>query len=485
MEITRLDIASWVKMKKFSRILLLINLTGLLLFMGCTQEEIVPLETGKSINDKQALVREVSLLLGNVLTNSEVQEVVLSGMREVDKYGELVSFAYLLGDKNNLKENEKPVRLKNAGTNFTSTIFRDALVNEFQLNRENYQILSREIKQAKAKGRLKTTSSSVYDMLTDLLTNERLEIFFPYENALNVQQLETFYVSYDPMDGSQTNEVFQFAQGSEGYITIDEVHNDFVDTNPVFGVVPICPCDIPGEPCNFIELVPYDEYYNGDIGQQPPVFGNTPILLTHNVRHRDVTDDRFILTTRIPLIKATNDNWIGFLGRKIHLELVRAAGEGTVTVNANGNITAKGIEHTIGNYSIHRRYTWGGGTWLVFPGNYDPHWRMSEYSHSIVAFSHHDLAATGSVTAGFKSGFKIGTDGNITAHFEQSGSGTIKVERGAHRFRAITEISREQALATIVGANTTTYVTFGGVNYNVKEIGIIRFIFQHWTTSLK
>lgn len=476
---------NYFKMKKISRILLLINLTGLLLFMGCTQEEIVPLETGKSINDKQALVREVSLLLGNVLTNSEVKEVVLTGMREVDKYGELVSFAYLLGDKNNLKKNEKTVRLKNAGTNFTSTIFRDALVNEFQLNRENYQILSREIKQAaKAKGRLKTTPSNVYDMLTDLLVNERLEIFFPYENALNVQQLETFYVSYNPMDGSQTNEVFQFAQGREGYITIDEVHNDFIDVNPVFGVVPICPCDIPGEPCNFIELVPY-KYYQGSIGQQPPVFGNTPILLTHNVRHRDVTDDRFILTTRIPLIKATSNAWTCFFGTRLHLALVRAAGEGTIRVNADGSITADGIPHTVGSISIRRRYGRDGGTWLVFPGNYDPHWRMSEYSHSIGAFSHHDLAVTASATLGFKSGFKIGPEGTPIPHFEASGSGTINVERGGARFRAGTEISREQALATVVGANTTTYVTFGGVNYNVKEIDIIRFIFQHWTTSLK
>ncbi len=462
-------------MKPFTSKILIINVL-LLFIVSCTHERIELAEK----TPEQEIIREIALIVGTVLQNPAVTNEVLTAMTIVDEYNELVSITFLMGSRNNLKKNEIAAVSSFSNKNAGNTVFKNAVVNEFSSRKNNYPALSRAIKERFPESvRLKSSAFHEFDYLAELLEDDGYQIFFPYSQNRDIQEpLESYYVSYDPLNGSDHNEAFLFESGKQDYIIIDVIDNDFADLNPVFGIIPIDPCDIPGEPCEFIELFPYQSSAN-----LPPVFENEATLLTYNVNHNHMTDDKDMITTRIPKIRILGTSYMGFLGTHQKLTLQRGAGEGNITFS-NGQIVASGVPHTIGYIRTHRNNIKGKNPkWLAFSGNFDSDWRMSKHSQAMAVFSNHNLKGTAKITAGYKSGFKIGSDGKIEAYSEWSGNGEVTLTEGGAKFRALNEISRRQALATIVGNHSTYTHEDGGVHFNVKQVGIVEFYFKHWHTS--
>jgi len=451
-------------------------------------------------NEEPLFLREISLLLGEAISNSQDRNELKNLMSEVDTYyGELVSFAFLLGDKDNYKTNELNY-LKSSGGLSSGPEFLNKMKVIFENNEDKFPHLHKKAKKAKKYSpNLKSSDSrEIFDYLTSLISGQ-YQIFYPYDPEFEDDDtsLPFYYTSYDPLNGANKNEVFYFNEGGSDFEILPEEYNDFLDDNPVFLVIPVDPCDLPGNDCDVYLLIPPEEDdlgfppdYPGfpfepgdDIGDLPPPANGGSVLLTYNVDHNNMTDDNDMITTRVAKIRVKGTSWMGFGSTHQKLRFMRGAGEGQITITG-GQILAAGVQFTVGPELKISRKNVKKKRWVNANLPFDADWLMSKNTQNFAVFSiHHLVTSTAKVNASYKSGFKINAQGNIEAHQESSGSGTLDIQLNAARFRANTELSRRQVLITIVGDNSTYTYTENGVDYNVKEIGIVEFYFKHWHTS--
>ena len=110
--------------------------------VGCTKENDLEDFEQESFNTKQKLLKETSLLIGNVLTDKNIKEELNNIMKGVSKDGDIVSFAYLFGKEASLRKNEITA-LKNKSINLD--VFRNALAKELNENRNDYEELSKYV----------------------------------------------------------------------------------------------------------------------------------------------------------------------------------------------------------------------------------------------------------------------------------------------------------------------------------------------------
>lgn len=477
------------------------------IFVSCSEDsETIDLQT-ENLNDKQKLMQETSILLGKMLTNSEVKTVLNQKMKEVDEDAEIVSFAYLFEQENGLRKNEISNFSKRKVN--SSNVFKTALQNEFEKNEENYKTIASVLETKSPKGALARTSATIADDLATLLVSEELQIFYPFDPEYEDDDtsVQEFYVSYDPLNNAQTNTGFKFHVGLTDIDVVDGMTNDFLDDNPVYVIVPIDPCDIPGRPCGFTELQPAPLDPNNELlpsGNQflinnPSGFtgGNTggtgsnnnnntvptTTLLTTNTNHNNIPESD-IISSYIPRIQINGTSWMGFGGTHQKLRFFRGTTDGAVTQNADGTITATGTKYTIKDFRCKRKYVKRKKRWLGFDAEFDPDWNMTENTQVMAVFSLHHISASASAELTAKSGFKV-EGGEIKPHTEASGSVKINFSLGSSKFRANAEMSRRQILATIVGTGTTGQtINDNGVQYNVKKIGIVDYYFKHFYTDL-
>lgn len=469
-------------MKPFTSKILIYNV--LLLFIAsCTHERIELVEK----TPEQEIIREIALIVGTVLKNPAVNNEVLDAMTLVDEFNELVSIPFLIGSSNNLKKNEiaavSSFSIKNAG----NTFFKSAVVNEFNSRKNDYPALSRAINERFPESvRLKSSAFHDSNYLIELLENDGYQIYFPYSHNMDIHEpLDTYYVSYDPLNGSDRNEGFFFESGKDEFILIDEMDNDFIYDYPVFGIIPIDPCDIPGEPCDFTTLVGYsDEEVVGFFPSLPPVFPNEAQLIKHNFHHIHMTDDKDMISSRVPWIKVTGKAYMGFLASHQKLTFWRAGGQIPISISSEGLITVHGLKHTVAQVRMRAHNLKDGGKWYYLNGDFDADWTMSKNTQSLVVFSNHNISTSAEVSAGFKAGFKKEGDKWVSTP-EATASGKITIKQGSSKFRAISELERRQVFLTNIGAQSTEeFFEINSVIYNVKKIGIIKYFFNHWHTSL-
>jgi hypothetical protein len=492
-------------MKKIFKSAFLIMLSTTI-FVSCSEDsETIDLQT-ENLNDKQKLMQETSILLGKMLTNSEVKTALNQKMKEVDEDAEIVSFAYLFEQENGLRKNEISNFSKRKVN--SSNVFKTALQNEFEKNEENYKTIANVLETKTPKGALARTSATIADDLASLLVSEELQIFYPFDPEYEDDDtsVQEFYVSYDPLNNAQTNTGFKFHVGLTDIDVVDGMTNDFLDVNPVYVIVPIDPCDIPGRPCGFTELQPAPLDPNNELlpsGNQflinnPGGFtgGNTggtgsnnnnntvptTTLLTANTNHNNIPESD-IISSYIPRIRVNGTGYMGFGGTHQKLRFFRGTTDGSVTQNADGTITASSNKYTIKDFRTKRRNV-RKERWLGFDAEFDPDWNMTENTQVMAVFSLHHISASASAELTAKSGFKV-EGGEIKPHTEASGSVKINFSLGSSKFRANAEMSRRMILATIVGPGTTDKtINDNGVQYNVKRIGIIDYYFKHFYTDL-
>lgn len=211
------------------------------IFISCSEDrETIELQT-ENLNDKQKLMQETSILLGKMLTNSEVKTALNQKMKEVDEDAEIVSFAYLFEQENGLRKNEISNFSKRKIN--SSNVFKTALQNEFEKNEDNYKTIANVLEAKTPKGALARTSASIADDLAALLVSEELQIFYPFdpEYKNDDTSVQEFYVSYNPLNNAQTNTGFKFHVGLTDIDVVNGMTNDFLDDNPVYVIAPIDP----------------------------------------------------------------------------------------------------------------------------------------------------------------------------------------------------------------------------------------------------
>lgn len=478
-------------------------------FSACQDDSINSIEPiNVELSEHQVFLKEVSILLGKAISDPNDRVELKSWMEKADNDGQLVSFAFLLGDVDNFKINEIESQTKSSDFSYSKPSFLKKMEEVFNNNEEEFSQLYKSVrKEEESLQNLKSSDSrELFDYLTSLLVSDQYQIFYPFDPEFEDDDLSIpfFYTSYDPMNGADRNEGFLFLDGSENYETIADMRNDFLDENPVFLVVPIDPCDIPGETCNSVLLRSYDEIigdpgyphdpgYPGDPfepgnpsdpgGGLPPPSNGGAVLLTYNVNHNHMTDDADMITTRVGKIRVNGTSWMGFAGANQKLQFRRGAGEGNITITA-GQIVAKGLDYDVGPIVKISRKNCRKKNWVVANLNFDADWTMTKNSQNIAVFSKHNFVfSEAKVTAGYKSGFKLNASGGIEPYQESSGSGTLDIKLNASIFRANVELTRRQVLITIRGAHSTETYTDEGIDYNVKDVGIVDFYFKHWHTS--
>lgn len=424
------------------------------------------------------------MLIGNALADTDVRREVNSKIAEVAFNGS-VSLAFLL-DQPSQKKNELLINRRIDSKN----LLRLALNKLISENAHEYP----EIRKRLDVNQSTMSMRSINDQIGDLLIAEDLQLFYPYsdEYANDDHTVQDFFVTYDPLVFTQTNEAFQFEDGISNPTKIDQMENDFIDYNPVYVIVPIDPCDIVGQPCLFEDAEPYFADVNGDYNSDgsddalalsglPDELENQAVLLKYNVNHQDIPQDD-IVSTSIRKIRVRGTSWIGFGGTHQKLVFKRLTADGPIQ-NNQGILTAGPNDYDVGYRRITRKNC-KNKKWVSFNEELDSDWNMSENYQTLAVFSKHHL--TGEATVNVKAGAGLQlVNGQIVPGAVLSGSVDGKIKVGGAKTRAKEEISRRHVLATIVGNGTTgVSILDNGTNYNVKRIGIVDYYFKHYHIDL-
>lgn len=458
--------------------------------ISCENEKEIESFEIESLSDKQKMMKETSILVGKIMINKDVKSALTEKMKEVGKDANIVSFAYLLGDHIGLRKNEIKNLHKRERSNKGNNIFKIALDKEFKENRTNYEIINRTLEKRKSTNNQAKDINSITDQLANLLVTEELQIFYPYDSEFDVSDKSTkesseFFMSYEPLDGSDTNIGYKFDNYSSEPQIVYDLDNDFLDRNHVYLIVSIDPCDMYGKECGFTDLLPSSPIYSDDSPSHTNTPGEpieAPALLKDNYNHADILPED-ILTTNMPRIMIAGTKWIGFGGTHLKLKIWRGTADGEVIQNSDGTISAKGNKYLISDIRI-RRKDCRKKRWVNFNTEFDPDWTMSENSQSIAVFSYHKLGSKASVDLTAKSGFKKEGD-KIVPNTESSGTAKIEISENKAILRAKFEVSRRYALATNVGKGTTNEtVEFQGIQYNKKWNDRFNYFFQHYYTDL-
>lgn len=468
-----------------------------ILVLSCTGNENLSQELSYELNSEKEKIENTSILIGKILSNKNVRKEVLGKIKSVGISNSSISLSFLMNSDSNLMKNEL-VQSKNFSD---KNLFKDQIIRELLSDKQNY---SNKIG-LKFSNQSQKNSKQISVEVAEQLANKNLQIFFPF-NSANKNLIESdYYMTYHPLEYAEVNNGFKFEDNSSDFEYVDEMTNEFLDENPVFVIVPIDECDVPGSLCGYDDLQPVLMPVAGGGGYpvildpiEMPIYGggggtpidpitpgdpiSGPLLLTDNYNHKDILEED-ILTSNIPRIMIWKTGWIEFGGTHQKLRIYRGSADGSITQNSDGSITAKGSDYLVRDIRISRRDC-RKERWVGFNTEFDPDWVMSENSQSIAIFSIHHFSSSASAELKAKSGFKT-ENGEIKPSVEVSGEVKINISTGSAKLRANFEISRRHVLATNVGNGTTgRTIESGGVHYNHKWNDRFNYYFQHYYTDL-
>lgn len=466
-------------MKNF-KLLLAFCFLAVISFFSCEKENILENPEPEQLTSEKKLLKETSLLIGNIFKSQDVQKEFLSKMNDVGYDNQSVSLSYLLDRDDVIKKNELSAFNKKSSLK-SKNLFKIALQKEFQENSNKYPIIN-DLVNTQSLNLKSSSKNDVIDQLTKSLASKELQIFYPYSNEYDTdsKSLTDYYVSYDPLDGSDTNEGFHFTnQKSARSNNMMIINNDFIDENPVFLVVPIDNCDIEGRICEFDDVNPIG---GGNDDSLPPYTGR-PKPLTYNVNHKDVPEGD-ILSSRIPMIKINGTSWMGFAGTHQKLAFHRGSVSGT-TALSSGQIVASASSYPVKYIRVKRKYIKRKLRWVGFNAEFDPDWDMSENTQAFAVFSVHHMRGEASTESSVKVGMKTDSTGTLVPTVEPTVTTKVTMKQNSSKYRFKVELSRRQILSTITGKGLTNQtIRDKSIDYNVKKIGIVDFYFKFWHTDL-
>ena len=460
----------------FSRILFL----GPLLFSACLPKEELqltqadPLWTQTLPLDEWQQVetaKEFSQLLGEVLQDKEARVTLSTQIQQYDDFGDAVSLATLLGDKQTMPPSELTT-LSRAG-NISSlrtgaNPFREALLQHSLGNLDAYPFLTRGLETFRTRPERAQQRVSIQDELIAFFASQGLVIHFPYEERFNWQTYAgSITTTYDPLIREDWNEGYLYSLtggGSQGSLV------PFVDDAYSLDHATL--------------VVTYlDEDFN-EMNTTPPVPElPTPaadaVILNYNVNHTSISQAD-ILFTSIPEVKMTNKDYKKIFSRFVKVRLFRGSSKVKVSFNGTTSATAEGetFRYDVITFS---KDDIESKRWKTVNIQFDPDWDLSENSQQLLLFTELRRHGKAKGTANAKVGYDF-VNQKPTAEF--TSSVIVEAELENSLFRTNSELSRPSVLAYIIGATDFGVRTRNGIDFNVKSVGPLHFYFEHRFTDI-
>jgi hypothetical protein len=415
--------------------------------------------------------KEFSQLLGEVMQSKEARVALSQHIQQYDDFGDAVSLSTLLGDRASMPPSEL-ARLTTFENGFAarkeSSPVREAILEHSLANLSHFPFLERSFETFRSQKGDSQARVSLREDLVAFYTSQGLVIHFPYEERFNWETYSgEITTTYDPLIREDWNEGFLFSTNGDGpqgkrISYVDDAYS--VDHATL--------------------VVTYldEDFY--EMNNTPPVPelpkpAADAVILDYNVDHTSISQADILFTT-IPEVKLTGKDYIGLFGRITKVRLYR--GSSKVKVNFDGTVAA-GVDGDTFRYDLIKfsKDDIKLERWKTVNIQFDPDWDMTENSQQFFLFTEHNLTGKAKANAGVKVGYDF-IKKETTA--EATASVNIEVESESSRFRVNTELSRRSVLAYVVGATDHGVRTRNGIDYNVKNVGLLHFYFEHRFTDI-
>jgi hypothetical protein len=462
-------------MKKLSLFLLLF-----LFIMSCNNKsEIEDLQQLEQSINKEKL-KEVSKLIGLTLKDKHLRIRILQEVKEIDAYGKSVSIAYLLGKDEKVSTYEKRLISKISTKAISareskSTLFKNALVNTYNTNIEDFPIIMEELKSSYS-----STSSSTKrnNELVEYMVDNNLEIYFPYEENFNWDTTDQFSVTFEDGNPNAVHEGYMI-DGIECDI-ITGIDEKYLFDNPTIAIIPI-DNDYLGEQVAYeIDGIEYiaDPFDYSTLPINPPPPANPKLRLNYNVNPFGLAEDH-LLTTFVPRVRVKGTDWKRTLSKALRMKIAKAGSD--IAINPNGGITATSgtfyFKFDISTSDL-KNYRWKNVGIL-----WEPNWHKAKSVQQKVIWGLRRNASESKLSVETK--LSMDHEGNYTPSTSITLSHTVSSgENGI--FRGNKELNRAHSLSTIVGGSEYDNATYNyeGVNYSVRRINrLYEFFFVHDYTA--
>ncbi len=461
----------------FSRILL----AGPLLFSACLPKEELQLTQAEDPLWTQTLpldewqqvetAKEFSQLLGEIMQDKEARVTLSTHIQQYDDFGDAVSLATLLGDKQTMPPSELATlsRVRNTISSRTgANPFREILLQHSLERFDAYPFLERAFETFRDRPERAQQRVSLQEELITFFASQGLVIHFPYEERFNWQTYAgSITTTYDPLIREDWNEGYLYSLtggGSQGSLV------PFVDDAYSLDHATL--------------VVTYlDEDFN-EMNTTPPVPElPTPaadaVILNYNVNHTSISQAD-ILFTSIPEVKMTNKDYKKIFSRFVKVRLFRGSSKVKVSFNGTTSATAEGetFRYDVITFS---KDDIESKRWKTVNIQFDPDWDLSENSQQLLLFTELRRHGKAKGTANAKVGYDF-VNQKPTAEF--TSSVIIEAELENSLFRTNSELSRPSVLAYIIGATDFGVRTRNGIDFNVKSVGPLHFYFEHRFTDI-
>uniref|UniRef100_UPI0040484DDB hypothetical protein n=2 Tax=Algoriphagus sp. TaxID=1872435 RepID=UPI0040484DDB len=460
-----------------------ILLAGPLLFSACLPKEELqltqaePLWTQTLPLDEWQQVetaKEFSQLLGQVLQDKEARVTLSTHIQQYDDFGDAVSLATLLGDKQHMPPSELAT-LSRAGNGISlrtgANPFRETLLHHSLEHLDAYPFLERGLETFRNRPERTQQRVSLQEDLITFFASQGLVIHFPYEERFDWETYAgSITTTYDPLIREDWNEGFLYSLTGGGISGTEGKRLPFVDDAYSLDHATL--------------VVTYlDEDFN-EMNTTPPVPElPTPapdaVILTYNVNHTSISQADILFTT-IPEVQLANKDYKKIFSRFIKVRLFRGSSKVKVSFNGTTSTTAEGetfrydlITFSKDDIELKR--------WKTVNIQFDPDWDLSENSQQLLLFTELRRHGRAKGTASVKLGYDF-INQKPTSEF--TSSVTVEAESENSLFRTNSELSRPAVLAQIIGATDFGIRARNGIDYNVKSVGPLHFYFEHRFTDI-
>ena len=380
---------------------------GTLLFSSCLPQEdasisqtdplwtqALPLAEWKQVET----AKEFSQLLGEVLQDKEARVTLSTHIQQYDDFGDAVSLATLLGDKQHMPPSELAT-LSRAGNGISlrsgANPFRETLLHHSLEHLDAYPFLERGLETFRNRPERAQQRVSLQEELITFFASQGLVIHFPYEERFDWENYTgSITTTFDPLIREDWNEGFLYSLTSGGISGTEGKRLPYVDDAYSLDHATL--------------VVTYldEDFY--EMNTTPPVPElPTPapdaVILTYNVNHTSISQADILFTT-IPEVQMANKDYKKIFSRFVKVRLFRGSSKVKVSFNGTTSTTAEGetfrydlITFSKDDIELKR--------WKTVNIQFDPDWDLSENSQQLLLFTelrrHGRAKGTASVKLGY------------------------------------------------------------------------------------
>jgi hypothetical protein len=203
------------------------------------------------------------------------------------------------------------------------------------------------------------------------------------------------------------------------------------------------------------------------------------VILDYNVNHTSISQADILFTT-IPEVKMTNRSYKKIFSRFVKVRLFRGSSKVKVSFNGTTSATAEGETYRY-DLIIFSKDDIDLERWKTVNIQFDPDWDMTENSQQLLLFTELRRHGKAKATASAKVGYDF-VNQKPTAEFTTSV--LIEAESGNSVFQTNSELSRPSVLANIIGPSSFGVRTRNGIDYHIKNVGLLHFYFEHRFTDI-